>query len=29
MPFDKEQPFKNLGIRFVKGKAGGQDLRLD
>jgi predicted phosphodiesterase len=29
MPFDKAQPFKNLGLRFVKGKRGGRDLRLE
>ncbi len=29
MPFDKTQPFKNLGLRFVNGKRGGRDLRLE
>ena len=29
MPFDKAQPFKDLGLRFVKGKRGGRDLRLE
>jgi len=28
-PFDKEQPFKNLGMRVVNGKAGGRDLRVE
>ena len=29
MPFDKDQPFKNLGIRAVKGGKGGRDLRIE
>jgi 3',5'-cyclic AMP phosphodiesterase CpdA len=29
MPFDKEQPFKNLGIRAVKGDKGGRNLRIE
>jgi 3',5'-cyclic AMP phosphodiesterase CpdA len=29
LPFDKTQPFKNLGIRVVKGNAGGKDLRVE
>jgi hypothetical protein len=29
MPFDKDQPFKNLGIRAVKGSKGGRDLRIE
>ena len=29
VPFDKGQPFKNLGLRVVKGKAGGRDLRVE
>lgn len=29
MPFDKSQPFKNLGIRVVNGEAGGKKLRVE
>ena len=29
LPFDKAQPFKNLGLRFVKVKRGGKHLRLE
>lgn len=29
LPFDKDQPFKNLGIRAVKGSKGGRDLRIE
>src|SRR5271169_2534110 len=29
LPFDKAQPFKNLGIRRVNGKADGSDLQLE
>ena len=29
MPFDKTQPFKNLGIRRVNGNAGGKDLQIE
>jgi 3',5'-cyclic AMP phosphodiesterase CpdA len=29
VPFDKQQPFKNLGLRVVNGKAGGGDLRVE
>ncbi len=29
LPFDKEQPFKNLGIRRVNGAANGSDLQLE
>lgn len=29
MPFDKDQPFKNLGLRVVNGKAGGADLQVE
>ena len=29
LPFDKAQPFKNLGIRVVNGKAGGKLLRIE
>ena len=28
-PFDKTQPFKNLGLRMVNGKRGGNDLRIE
>ncbi|MGO9601802.1 MAG: metallophosphoesterase family protein [Candidatus Binataceae bacterium] len=29
MPFDKAQPFKNLGIRRINGKADGSDLQIE
>ncbi len=29
MPFDKNEPFKNLGLRLVKSNAGGGDLRIE
>jgi predicted phosphodiesterase len=29
VPFDKAQPFKDLGMRAVKGKAHGRDLRIE
>jgi predicted phosphodiesterase len=29
LPFDNAQPFKNLGIRAVKGSQGGRDLRIE
>lgn len=29
LPFDKAQPFKNLGIRRVNGKADGSDLKIE
>jgi 3',5'-cyclic AMP phosphodiesterase CpdA len=27
--FDKTQPFKNLGVRMVRGRRGGEDLRVE
>ncbi len=29
MPFDKAQPFKNLGLRRVNGNANGTDLQIE
>jgi hypothetical protein len=29
MPFDKAQPFKNLGLRRVNGNANGSDLQIE
>ena len=29
MPFDKAQPFKNLGMRMVEGGAGGKELQIE
>src|SRR5262249_10122155 len=29
VPFDKSQPFKNLGMRMVKGRERGRDLRIE
>ena len=29
MPFDKDRPFKNLGMRVVKGGAGGANLQVE
>jgi len=29
MPFDKAQPFKNLGIRRITGNATGNDLQIE
>jgi 3',5'-cyclic AMP phosphodiesterase CpdA len=29
IPFDKDQPFKNLGIRMVQRGAGGKELRIE
>ncbi|MGO9452017.1 MAG: metallophosphoesterase family protein [Candidatus Binataceae bacterium] len=29
IPFDKAQPFKNLGIRRINGKADGSDLQIE
>ncbi len=29
LPFDRAQPFKNLGLRIVSGKRGARDLRIE
>jgi hypothetical protein len=29
LPFDKTQPFKNLGIRRINGNADGSDLQIE